>query len=60
MVEVASAHGVYDVNAVAWCSRTNRDGLQDLLATTGDDGVVKVWELVDGSAPNDGDVEMTS
>ena len=37
-----SAHGVHDVNAVVWCPRT---GFEDLLATTGDDGLAKVWKV---------------
>jgi len=40
-----SAHGVHDVNAVAWCPRT---GHEDLLATAADDGGVKVWQVVPG------------
>ena len=37
-----SAHGVHDVNSVSWCPRT---GLEDYLATTGDDGVTRVWRM---------------
>jgi WD40 repeat protein len=37
-----SAHGVHDVNAVAWCPRS---GHEDLLATAADDGGVKVWRV---------------
>jgi len=37
-----SAHGVHDVNTVSWCPRT---GLEDFLATTGDDGVTRVWRM---------------
>ncbi|KXN80810.1 putative cytosolic iron-sulfur protein assembly protein 1 [Leucoagaricus sp. SymC.cos] len=38
-----SAHGVYDVNTVSWCPRA---GMEDILATTGDDGVTRVWKIV--------------
>lgn len=37
-----SAHGVHDVNAVVWCPRS---GFEDLMATTGDDGLAKVWKV---------------
>lgn len=40
-----SAHGVHDVNAVVWCPRS---GFEDLMATTGDDGLAKVWKVVPG------------
>jgi WD40 repeat protein len=38
----SAAHGVADVNSIAWCPRT---GFQDLLATTGDDAIVRVWKV---------------
>lgn len=37
-----SAHGVYDINSVAWCVRK---GLGNYLASCGDDGSVKVWKV---------------
>jgi len=37
-----SAHGVHDVNTVVWCPR---EGFEDLLATSGDDGAVRVWKV---------------
>lgn len=40
---MSSAHGVSDVNTVAWCPRT---GYEDLLATAGDDATVRVWKVV--------------
>ncbi|EKM75671.1 hypothetical protein AGABI1DRAFT_132063 [Agaricus bisporus var. burnettii JB137-S8] len=40
-----SAHGVHDVNAISWCPR---EGMEDVFATTGDDGVTKVWRVVPG------------
>ena len=39
---VASGHGVYDINSVAWCARK---GLESYLASCGDDGSVKVWKV---------------
>ena len=37
------AHGVNDVNSIAWCPR---EGYEDLIATAGDDGVAKIWQVV--------------
>lgn len=39
------AHGVSDVNSVAWCLRVDGKG-QGLLASAGDDGSVRVWRVV--------------
>lgn len=36
------AHGVSDLNSVVWCPRT---GYEDVLASVGDDGIVKVWRV---------------
>ncbi|KAL1732257.1 WD40-repeat-containing domain protein [Schizophyllum commune] len=43
IAEYSDAHGVHDMNAIAWCPR---DGFQDLLASAGDDGVARVWRVV--------------
>ncbi|KDQ60075.1 hypothetical protein JAAARDRAFT_152615 [Jaapia argillacea MUCL 33604] len=37
-----SAHGVHDINHVSWCPR---QGYEDLFATAGDDGIVRVWRI---------------
>ncbi|RDB18626.1 putative cytosolic iron-sulfur protein assembly protein 1 [Hypsizygus marmoreus] len=37
-----SAHGVFDINTVTWCPRP---GLEDLLATAGDDGAARFSPL---------------
>lgn len=37
-----SAHDVSDVNTIVWCPRP---GLEDVFATAGDDGIVKVWKV---------------
>ena len=42
IIRHSSAHGVNDVNSVVWCQRS---GYQDLLATAGDDGMVRVWRM---------------
>lgn len=40
IAQLSSAHGVSDVNTIVWCPRS---GFEDVLATAGDDGFVKVW-----------------
>ena len=42
LTKVISAHGVYDVNSIAWCPRK---GLENYLVSCGDDGSVKVWRV---------------
>ena len=42
IAKVSQAHGVHDVNTVVWCPRK---GFEDLFATAGDDGAVKVWKV---------------
>ncbi|KAG6889649.1 hypothetical protein C0995_015765 [Termitomyces sp. Mi166 len=46
IARIEFAHDVYDVNSVSWCPR---DGHKDLLATTGDDGTVRVWRVTPAS-----------
>ncbi|KAK3997100.1 WD40-repeat-containing domain protein [Cladorrhinum sp. PSN332] len=45
--KVEGAHGAYEVNHVAWCRRWDggRRGEEEMLITTGDDGVVRGWEV---------------
>jgi len=42
-----AAHGVFDVNSVVWCPRP---GLEDVFATAGDDGIVRVWIVTPSSS----------
>lgn len=42
LTKTTSAHGVYDINSVAWCPRK---GLENYLGSCGDDGSVKVWKV---------------
>lgn len=45
-----NAHGPYEVNHVTWCRRfdsgTENHGVEEMLVTTGDNGVVKPWQLI--------------
>lgn len=39
LAEVEDAHGVFEINHVCWARR----GDSDVIVTTGDDGVIKIW-----------------
>jgi WD40 repeat protein len=43
IARLEDAHGVNDVNSIAWCPR---EGYEDLIATVGDDGIAKIWKVV--------------
>lgn len=49
VARVEEAHGPYEVNHVTWCKRwdagTERKGEEEMLVTTGDDGVVRPWQV---------------
>ena len=50
VAQIEGAHGVFEVNHVAWATRKVKAGgstpeEEDLIITTGDDGVVKVWRF---------------
>ncbi|KAF4970236.1 hypothetical protein FZEAL_10093 [Fusarium zealandicum] len=44
-----AAHGPYEVNHVTWCRRydagSERRGEEEMLVTTGDDGLVRPWQV---------------
>ena len=48
---VENAHGPFEVNSVVWSKRwdagipAERRGIDEMLVTTGDDGVVRPWEV---------------
>jgi cytosolic iron-sulfur protein assembly protein CIAO1 len=49
LATVPNGHGPYEINHVTWCRRCDPDsvnrGLEEMLVTTGDDGVVRPWQL---------------
>jgi WD40 repeat protein len=46
---ISNAHGPYEVNHITWCKRfdpgAERKGKEEMLVTTGDDGVVRPWQV---------------
>ncbi|KND92715.1 putative cytosolic iron-sulfur protein assembly protein 1 [Tolypocladium ophioglossoides CBS 100239] len=49
LTTVPNAHGPYEVNHITWCRRydagSTRRGEEEMLISTGDDGVVRPWEV---------------
>jgi hypothetical protein len=43
MAHLPRTHGDADVNAVSWCPR---EGSRNLIATVGDDGLMRVLKVV--------------
>ncbi|KAI1139766.1 WD domain-containing protein [Hypoxylon sp. FL0543] len=47
-----NAHGPYEVNHITWCKRYDqgcppeRRGIEEMLVTTGDDGIVRPWQVI--------------
>lgn len=45
----SNAHGGYEVNHITWCKRydaaSERRGEEEMLVTTGDDGLVQPWQV---------------
>ncbi|KAK0634784.1 WD40-repeat-containing domain protein [Bombardia bombarda] len=47
---VSNAHGPYEINHITWCKRFDpgageRRGEEEMLITTGDDGVIRPWQV---------------
>jgi len=49
LATVTDGHGPYEINHITWCKRfdsgTERKGEEEMLVTTGDDGVVRPWQI---------------
>ncbi|EGZ70308.1 WD40 repeat-like protein [Neurospora tetrasperma FGSC 2509] len=49
LTTVKGAHGPYEINHITWCKRydagSERKGEEEMLVTTGDDGVVRPWQV---------------
>ncbi|WQF81461.1 putative cytosolic iron-sulfur protein assembly protein, CIAO1/Cia1 [Colletotrichum destructivum] len=50
VAEVPTAHGPYEINHITWCKRydagSENKGVEEMLVTTGDEGLVKPWQVV--------------
>lgn len=50
LTTIKNAHGPYEINHITWCRRfdagSEARGTEEMLVTTGDDGVVRPWRLV--------------
>ncbi|KAH9898618.1 WD repeat protein [Xylariomycetidae sp. FL2044] len=50
------AHGPYEINHVTWCKRydqgcpPDRRGAEEMLVSTGDDGIVRPWQITTTSS----------
>ncbi|KAH6621201.1 putative cytosolic iron-sulfur protein assembly protein 1 [Chaetomium sp. MPI-SDFR-AT-0129] len=46
---IPRAHGPYEINHITWCKRfdsgAERKGKEEMLVTTGDDGIVQPWQV---------------
>lgn len=49
LATVPIAHGPYEINYITWCKRfdsgAERKGEEEMLVTTGDDGVIRPWKI---------------
>ncbi len=45
-----NGHGPYEINHITWCKRfdpgVEQKGVEEMLVTTGDDGVVRPWQVI--------------
>ncbi|RYP57127.1 hypothetical protein DL769_009677 [Monosporascus sp. CRB-8-3] len=52
LTTATNAHGPYEVNHITWCKRHDagcppeKKGVEEMLVTTGDDGVVRPWQVL--------------
>jgi WD40 repeat protein len=47
LATLEGGHGPYEINHVTWCGRFDggRKGEEEMIVTTGDDGIVRAWAL---------------
>lgn len=50
LTKTKNAHGPYEINHITWCRRfdagSEARGTEEMLVTTGDDGVVRPWRVI--------------
>lgn len=53
LTKIKNAHGPYEINHITWCRRfdagSEARGAEEMLVTTGDDGVVRPWRVITSS-----------
>lgn len=53
LTTIKNAHGPYEINHITWCRRfdagSEARGTEEMLVTTGDDGVVRPWRVIASS-----------
>ena len=54
IAEQDCTHGVFEVNHVAWAMSKYEGTSQEVIMTTGDDGNINVWKIVDEEIKTDG------
>jgi hypothetical protein len=50
MAQVEAAHAEFEINHICWARRQDRDKRHDdeeVIVSSGDDGVVRIWTLPD-------------
>lgn len=50
LTTMPNGHGPYEINHITWCKRfdpgSERRGVEEMLVTTGDDGIVRPWQVI--------------
>ena len=53
LTTLSNGHGPYEINHITWCRRFDSDaenrGIEEMLVTTGDNGVIKPWRVITSS-----------
>ncbi|KAG8413767.1 Cytosolic iron-sulfur protein assembly protein [Metarhizium acridum] len=55
LTTIPNSHGPFEVNHITWCRRydagSEKRGEEEMLVTTGDDGIVRSWQVKVDDAP---------
>ncbi|KAK7747944.1 Cytosolic iron-sulfur protein assembly protein [Cytospora paraplurivora] len=50
LTTLKNSHGPYEINHITWCRRfdsgTESRGIEEMLVTTGDNGLIKPWQVI--------------
>ncbi|KAF5133698.1 putative cytosolic iron-sulfur protein assembly protein 1 [Metarhizium anisopliae] len=62
LTTIPNSHGPFEVNHITWCRRydagSEKRGEEEMLVTTGDDGIVRSWQVRVDDAPRTGGPEQ--